>query len=169
MPFLHYTTTLAEERPTLPTDRVQRIRKLFEIHTKLTEQYSIRYPEINGILAHARAWAEADPTPGEPTGQARLAIVDDVAQVRTDTVLFFNMTLARAEFLLNELIPGVFPTDEEEPLQSVDIDEIFQLGAGIAVLGAAITAAGGAPVGVPVAAFGGGMMIGAAIGGMLWD
>lgn len=168
MPFGVYEI---EEAPKLPEDREARIRTLFRIHAMFTEQYGVRYREINDILKATREWAMDDPAPGEAVGSARTNIAVQVEQVRTDTVLFFKVNLAQCEFLLNELVPGVFPgeDDDDGPTQSVDPDELFQLGAAIAALGAAITAGGGAPVGVPVAAFGAGFMAGVAIGGMIWE
>lgn len=167
MPFGTYTLSTVGIA-SLPEEKGPRVRDLFGIHTRLTEEYGVRYAEINGILSDARSWAtEADV--GGLTVAQKEEIVAQVAQVRTDAVLFFKTLLKRAEFLINELLPGAFPVPGDQPLESVDPDDVFKLGAGIAALGAAITAGGGAPVGVPVAAFGAGMMIGSAIGSMLWD
>lgn len=165
MPFGRYVLI----EPTLPTDPQERIRALFGIHTQLTTMYGERYREIDSIVTLTREWSEAMPLAGEPPAEQRPEILAQVLQVRTDTVLFFKMMLARAELLINELVPGTFPVTDDPPLESIDPDEVFQLGAGIVALGGAITAAGGAVVGAPVAAFGAGMMIGAAISGMLWD
>ncbi|RWX49425.1 hypothetical protein VT98_10531 [Candidatus Electrothrix communis] len=150
----------------LPELREKRIAKLLQIHTQLTLMYGERYREINGVLKDTREW-EKDKNQSELTDADKKKIVDAVSQVRTDTVLFFKTVISRAEFLVNELMPGTFDVDPAN--QSLDTDDLFDIGSSIAVLGGAIAALGAPPVGGAVAAFGAGMMLGAKVAEELYE
>lgn len=176
MSFATYSTT-PKARPRLSEERGPRLRELFGIHGKLADEYAKTYPEVNGALALAREGGD-DPSIKE--------LVTNLDQLRTDLVLYYKNLLGRTEFLINELAPGAFPTNQDQPLQSIDPDEVFQLGAAIVAFGTTLGLAGVAASagtggvaafgGVPVAAIGatitglgGTIMAGAAIYGMLYD
>ncbi|MGB3473108.1 MAG: hypothetical protein WBA51_20015 [Erythrobacter sp.] len=149
-----------QELVSLPKTKEKRIRRLMVIHTRLTDMYGEQYRQADALLARAKAGSMMVATVGdEEISQDEL--IAQYEDARTQTVLFYKTALERAELLVNELMPGAFPVKDQPP-QSVDADEVFQLGASLVAIGTAT----GQP---ELVAIGAGLMAGAAIAGMLYD
>ena len=104
----------------------------------LNDLYGPTYRAINETLELAR---ESSP------GQVSEETVDKIEQVRTDFVLAHKSAIRRLQTTINEMVPGSYPIDDDEPLQSGDVPCTAMLAAA-GVLGAIGIASSGAGVGL---------------------
>lgn len=111
------------------------LRRAIDGFTTLSNLYGPTYRAINETLMLAR---EASPDPiSEET-------VEKIEQVRTDFVLGHKSAVRRLQITVNEIVPGSFPVDDDEPLESGDVPCTAMLaGAGVlATIGIASSAIG---------------------------